>query len=89
MLNRFEDFVTGITECHRYIQRIKAMEMTEFGLKGTHVIAFFIWGAARRGSPPPGFAPSAARIKPPYPALWQSWSSWVTAPVTTKNTVRP
>ena len=41
MLNRFEDFVTGITECHRYIQRIKAMEMTELGLKGTHVMCLF------------------------------------------------
>ena len=41
MLNRFEDFVTGITECHRYIQRIKAMEMTEFGLKGTHVMCLY------------------------------------------------
>lgn len=41
MLNRFGAFVTGITACHKYIQRIKAMEMTEFGLKGTHVMCLF------------------------------------------------
>lgn len=41
MLQRFEEFVTGITECHRYIQRIKAAEMTEFGLKGTHVMCLY------------------------------------------------
>ena len=41
MLHRFEEFVTGITECYRYIQRIKAMEMTEFGLKGTHVMCLY------------------------------------------------
>ena len=49
MLNRFEDFVTGITECHRYIQRIKAMEMTEFGLKGTHVMCLFYLGRSPEG----------------------------------------
>lgn len=41
MQHRFESFVTGITECYRYIQRIKAMEMTELGLKGTHVMCLF------------------------------------------------
>ena len=41
MLQRFESFVTGITVCHKYIQRIKAMEMTEFGLKGTHAMCVF------------------------------------------------
>ena len=49
MLNRFEDFVTGITECHRYIQRIKAMEMTELGLKGTHVMCLFYLGRSPEG----------------------------------------
>ena len=49
MLNRFEDFVTGITECHRYIQRIKSMEMTEFGLKGTHVMCLFYLGRSPEG----------------------------------------
>lgn len=41
MIQRFEDFVTGITACYKYIQRIKSMEMTEFGLKGTHVMCLF------------------------------------------------
>ncbi len=49
MLNRFEEFVTGITECHRYIQRIKAMEMTELGLKGTHVMCLFYLGRSPEG----------------------------------------
>lgn len=41
MLQRFEDFVTGITVCYKYIQRIKSAEMTELGLKGTHVMCLF------------------------------------------------
>lgn len=41
MLHRFEEFVTGITECYRCIQRIKSLEMTELGLKGTHVMCLF------------------------------------------------
>lgn len=41
MLQRFEAFVTGITVCHKYIQRIKSAEMSEFGLKGTHAMCLF------------------------------------------------
>lgn len=41
MLQRFEAFVTGITVCYKYIQRIKSVEMTEFGLKGTHAMCLF------------------------------------------------
>ena len=41
MLQRFEAFVTGITVCYKYIQRIKSAEMSEFGLKGTHVMCMF------------------------------------------------
>lgn len=41
MLQRFESFVTGITLCHKYIQKIKSAEMTDFGLKGTHVMCLF------------------------------------------------
>ena len=41
MLQRFQDFLTGITVCYKYIQRIKNAEMTEFGLKGTHVACMF------------------------------------------------
>lgn len=38
MVNRFESFVTGITVCYKYIQKIKSVEMTELGLKGTHAM---------------------------------------------------
>ena len=38
---RFDAFVSGITACYKYIQRIKSMEMTEFGLKGTHVMCLY------------------------------------------------
>ena len=41
MVQRFQSFVTGITICHKYIQKIKNAEMTEFGLKGTHVMCLF------------------------------------------------
>ena len=41
MKERFEAFITGVTVCYKYIQRIKAMEMTELGLKGTHVTCLF------------------------------------------------
>lgn len=41
MIQRFQDFVTGITVCYKYIQRIKNAEMTEFGLKGIHVSCLF------------------------------------------------
>lgn len=41
MLQRFESFVTGIHACYKYIQHIKVMEMTEFGLKGTHAMCLF------------------------------------------------
>ena len=41
MLQRFQSFVTGVTLCYKSIQKIKATEMTEFGLKGTHVMCLF------------------------------------------------
>lgn len=41
MIRRFENFLTGITACYKFIQRIKSAEMTEFGLKGTHVACMF------------------------------------------------
>ena len=41
MNQRFQSFVTGITICYKYIQRIKSMEMTELGLKGTHVMCLY------------------------------------------------
>lgn len=41
MILRFQAFLTGMTECYKFIQRIKSAEMTEFGLKGTHVACMF------------------------------------------------
>ena len=41
MLRRFEDFVSGVAVCYKYIQRIKNVEMTEFGLKGTHAMCIY------------------------------------------------
>lgn len=41
MIQRFQDFVSGISSCYKYIQHIKSMEMAEFGLKGAHVMCLF------------------------------------------------
>lgn len=41
MIQRFQSFVTGITICYKYIQRIKSVEMTGLGLKGTHAMCIF------------------------------------------------
>ena len=49
MLNRFGAFVSGITACYKYIQRIKSMEMTELGLKGTHAMCLFQLHRHREG----------------------------------------
>ncbi len=38
---RFQAFVTGISVCYKYIQKIKSVEMTEFGLKGAHAMCLF------------------------------------------------
>ena len=38
MVDRFVRFVTSISQLYRCIQKIKSKEMTEFGLKGTHVM---------------------------------------------------
>ncbi len=41
MVQRFETFVSGITMCYKYIQRIKSTEMVELGLKGAHAMCLF------------------------------------------------
>ena len=41
MIHRFHTFVSNITLCYKSIQRIKSVEMTEFGLKGTHAMCLF------------------------------------------------
>ena len=38
---RFQAFVMGISVCYKYIQKIKSVEMTEFGLKGAHAMCIF------------------------------------------------
>lgn len=41
MEQRFETFTAAISTLYRCIQRIKAMEMTEFHLKGGHALCLF------------------------------------------------
>lgn len=41
MTDQFEKFVNSITQLYRCIQKIKNREMTELGLKGTHVMCLF------------------------------------------------
>ena len=41
MTSRFETFVLHISQIYRCIQKIKSQEMTELGLKGTHVMCLF------------------------------------------------
>lgn len=41
MIKRFDAFVSGITTCYKSIQKIKLIEMTEFGLKGAHTMCIF------------------------------------------------
>ena len=41
MTDRFDAFVTGITVCYKYIQRIKSAEMEGFGMKGTQVMCLY------------------------------------------------
>lgn len=49
MNQRFDAFVTGITVCYKYIQRIKSAEVTDLGLKGTHVMILFYLKAHPEG----------------------------------------
>lgn len=41
MIQRFEMFVTAITQIYKSIQRLKSQEMASLGLKGTHVMCLF------------------------------------------------
>ena len=41
MIQRFETFVMAITEIYKSIQKIKTQEMSDLGLKGTHVMCLF------------------------------------------------
>lgn len=41
MIQRFDAFVSGITVCYKYIQKIKSIEMEDFGLKGAHAMCLY------------------------------------------------
>ena len=41
MKQRFETFVTAITQINRSLQRLKSSQMADFGLKGTHVMCLY------------------------------------------------
>ena len=41
MLQEFEEFVIGITKCYKFIQKIKMLEMTEFDLRGAHMMCIY------------------------------------------------
>ena len=41
MNQRFEVFVTAISQISRSLQRLKSSEMADFGLKGTHVMCLY------------------------------------------------
>ena len=41
MKERFEIFLTAIGQINRSLQKLKSMEMADFGLKGTHVMCLY------------------------------------------------
>ena len=41
MKQRFETFVTAIAQINRSLQKLKASNMADFGLKGTHVMCLY------------------------------------------------
>ena len=49
MIQRFQSFMTAITICYKYLQKIKATEMTEYGLKGAHVMCLFFLHQHKEG----------------------------------------
>lgn len=51
MYDRFEMFTARISSIYRCIQKIKSMEMTEFGLKGPHVMCLFHLGRQEDAQP--------------------------------------
>ena len=41
MKERFETFVTAITQIYRCLQKLKNQEMADFGLRGSHVMCLY------------------------------------------------
>lgn len=49
MRNRFESFAGSVLELNRCLQKIKDMEMKQFGLKGTHTMCLYYLGQHEEG----------------------------------------
>lgn len=49
MENRFETFVSSISELNRCIQKIKDNEMKKFGLKASHTLCLYFLGENNEG----------------------------------------
>ena len=49
MTQRFEIFTGAISQIYRCIQKLKAAEMTELGLRGTHVMCLFYLNGHQEG----------------------------------------
>lgn len=51
-IDRFGLFVTSITQIYRHMQKIKQLEMTEFGLRGSHVMCVYNLSRHKNGLTP-------------------------------------
>ena len=49
MIPRFEKFTSNMSMAYKYIIKIKAHEMQEFGLKAAHVMCLFFIGKSENG----------------------------------------
>ena len=49
MQDRFERFVVSITELHRYLQKLKELEMGQMDLKAGYTCVCIIWESTRKG----------------------------------------
>ena len=65
MDHRFETFSLSILELNRYLQKIKELEMKQFGLKANHTMCLYYLGQHPEGL-------TATRTKPPSPAVSHS-----------------
>lgn len=49
MIRRFEEFTSNIALAYKYVIRIKAYEMNNFGMKGSHVMCLYYIGKNPEG----------------------------------------
>lgn len=49
MIPRFEKFTANVSTAYKYIIKIKASEVKEFGLKAAHVMCLFFIGRSKNG----------------------------------------